>query len=404
MDGLSPQTVATKDVIPAARASAASASSNDVPTPRPRKLVRHAEGDLGAARRPGRAARFPPAGGRRRRSRRARAGSASTRREQAASSASVEPRLRAAEARRPGALAEPAEEREDRRRVAVSQRPDRDPVGIRGMHDRDAMPVGGRAVFARSGHLVDMARTGHVDSGHDGSGDPLLRARRPPDRLRDGGRGADAALRGPLDLAPRGGLVGSRRAQLLRGSRADAPRRALRPAWRRPLRPWLPRRARRTAARSGPRCLRRRAGRALRLLLRGARDGELRTRLPRAGEQARVLRRVRGPGRHPGCNAWLDRRFRPRQLVAGVADAGGAPRPTRERRRDRGLQPLHATRGGRRCGGVVARGRPHDRRARGAPARHHPLPSFSTAAATVPCRSAGAASSRPCSRTPASSR
>ena len=36
MDGLSPQTVATKDVIPAARASAASASSSDVPTPRPR--------------------------------------------------------------------------------------------------------------------------------------------------------------------------------------------------------------------------------------------------------------------------------------------------------------------------------------------------------------------------------
>ena len=38
------------------------------------------------------------------------------------------------------------------------------------------------------------------------------------------------------------------------------------------------------------------------------------------------------------------------------------------------LQPLHATRGGRRRGGVLARGRPHDRRARRAPARHHPRP------------------------------
>ena len=35
-EGLSPHTVATKDVIPAARASAASASRSDVPTPRPR--------------------------------------------------------------------------------------------------------------------------------------------------------------------------------------------------------------------------------------------------------------------------------------------------------------------------------------------------------------------------------
>ena len=226
------------------------------------------------------------------------------------------------------------------------------------------MPVGARASSPARAIFVDMARTGHVDSGHMEPGDPLLRARRAPDRLRDRGRGADAALRRPVDLAPRGGLGGSGRAQLLRGSRADPPRRALRPDRRRPLRPWLARRARRTAARSGARCLRRRAGRALRLLLRGARDGELRTRLPRAGEQARVLRRVCGPGRHPGCNAWLDHRLRPRQLAAGVADAGRAPRPTRERRRDRGLQPLHATRGGRRRGGVLARGRPHDRRAR----------------------------------------
>ena len=33
------------------------------------------------------------------------------------------------------------------------------------MHDRDATPVGAVCCFARSGHLVDMARTGHVDFG-----------------------------------------------------------------------------------------------------------------------------------------------------------------------------------------------------------------------------------------------
>ena len=42
--------------------------------------------------------------------------------------------------------------------------------------------------FARMGHLVDMARTGHVKSGH-GSRDPLHRAGWAPDRLRDRGRG-----------------------------------------------------------------------------------------------------------------------------------------------------------------------------------------------------------------------
>ena len=128
MDGLSPQTVATKDVIPAARASAASASSSDVPTPRPRSssatlraisALRAVPDEPRDTRRPRVAvdvadehmpARVDP-------------------REEGQLGVG-EPRLRAAEARGPGLLAEPAEQREDRRDVAVSQRPDRDSVDI----------------------------------------------------------------------------------------------------------------------------------------------------------------------------------------------------------------------------------------------------------------------------------
>ena len=89
---------------------------------------------------------------------------------------------------------------------------------------------------------------------------------------------------------------------------------------------------------------------------------------PERGPEDRLLRRLCDARGHPGRDATLDRRLRPRQLAAGRADARGAPPPARQRRRDRGAQPLPAA---RRVGGRcrrVPRARPHLRRAAVPPA------------------------------------
>ena len=166
-----------------------------------------------------------------------------------------------------------------------------------------------------------------------------------------------------------------------------------------------PRSSRTAYARRGARRVRRRAGTLFALLVRGPGDGELRERdFPERVEQARVLRRLRGARRHPGGNASLDRRLRPGELVAGVADARGAPRPTASGDEIAAFSRYHATARRTPMWRRLPRGRPRPpTRARAAATSTTPaLVLHRRGDRAVPIGRDG--SLRRCSRTPASSR
>ena len=182
-------------------------------------------------------------------------------------------------------------------------------------------------------------------TGH-GAGHPLLRAR--------GQRIAYASVgEGPLLLF--GGRwvthleeewADPQGARVLRGARAATSRRPVRPDRRGALgsAPCRPADARVRAR--DPGCgacrLRRRAGDDLRLLLCRSGDDGICKRVPGAHPQDRVLRRLCLARRHPRSDAPLARRLRPHELAARRPDAGGALPPSRQRRRDRGVEPLSA--------------------------------------------------------------
>ena len=89
--------------------------------------------------------------------------------------------------------------------------------------------------FPRRAILLTWPVRARNTAGH-GAGHPVLRARRPADRVRLDRRGAVARIRGEMGLAPGGGVGRPAGAQLLREPRAAGPSRgAVRPTRRRAL-------------------------------------------------------------------------------------------------------------------------------------------------------------------------
>ena len=214
----------------------------------------------------------------------------------------------------------------------------------------DGRAPGPGSDFASPGHLLDMARSGHVGHG------PWSRRSASASSTAVGSRTRRSA-KGRRSSSAGAGSPTSRRSGPIRAARSFFEELAENHRVVRydrlgvgPLRPCPgPRpptaRGRRAAARTP--CSTRAATRRrrLRVLLLRARNSPIRERRTRPRGAGRLLGRVRRARRHPRRDPALDRRSDAGQLAARGADDRRPARPARERGRDR--RASAATCGGR---------------------------------------------------------